>query len=511
AALISVVFVACSSSPTAAPRSETPEITCDAEVEPGVVSPRSFGVEPVPAVAPAELPELFDLVDDLGVCIVGVNAIRWDAVEPSPPADGTPRYDWTRLDAVALEAARVGVDLQLTVQVSSTWGTVSTDGSVGAPGSSPVRTEHLEAFDRFIGSMAARYGGEPGDRWEALDEPVLAMLMVGNEIEVPGHWRANGDAEHPATAESYHDLLDRVADIVHIRAPDVEVLRASTNPGTAFDDGPDAATLGARIDQLGPTEAQAFADFQDRAVDPERRYDHYALHANHGADAVFHAGRWAQDRLPEGTGVVIEDMRSTLTATPYVDPWADVDGDGVADDLAAIGADAEGDGLEAASPEVVDFRRAQAAVVSQKALFAAAVGYRAAFVSTLVDFPASYPIIEWRSTGLVDRTRGELRPAYLAYQQVIDMVGGARRVGFEQRSTGMWVATFIASDGRPLAFVWSDLEDVVDLTEVIADPVGVSALPSRPGERGLVGVDGPIDAVPVGPVPVVVQGRPPDR
>ncbi|MFP4148555.1 MAG: hypothetical protein ACLFV0_03615 [Nitriliruptoraceae bacterium] len=462
-----------------------------------------FGVEPVSlALSTDQIAAAFDLVADLGVGTVGVNASTWDELEPAPPVDGRPTYDWEVLDAIAREADRIGVQLQVTLQASSWWGTESTGGSMGSAGSSPVRPEHLDDFDAWVAALVGRYGGGPDTLLEGLSGPVLSMVMLGNEIEVPGHWAANGSATNPATAASYHDLLDRFAGVVEATAPGVSVMRASTNYGSTFDDDPDPATLAKRVAERGGPPGATFADFQTEAVDPARRFDLFATHPNHGVATLEHSADWLHDQLPAGVGLVAEDMRSTAVDTAFEERWPDRDGDGVDDVLELLRDGAESSGLAGAPAEVVEFRRMQAAIVAQKTTIAAQVGYDAALVSTMFDFGADYPMPDWWSTGLVNVAAEELRPAFHAYRELIDALVGAVPTGLHRPAPGVTVASFTRGGDR-VAIAWADGDDRVDLTPWVGADASAVRLPSMPGEADVVPLATPVAATPVDEVPVV--------
>lgn len=162
----------------------------------GGLGPAFFGVEPV-NVSPAVGESLFDLAAELGVGRVGVNALDWEDLEPSPGV-----YDWSLVDALARAADARGLELEVTFQVRSSWGTETVGGSVGAPGSSPPRPEYRDELLRTVRALVRRLDGPPGERLAGLSGPVLAQLMIGNEIEVPEHWTANGSAANPATPAS---------------------------------------------------------------------------------------------------------------------------------------------------------------------------------------------------------------------------------------------------------------------------------------------------------------------
>lgn len=352
---------------------------------------RFFCVEPVAL----PLDGWFSAAENLGVGTVGVNEVRWDLMEPEPPEAGVPHYDpaaWALLDSIAARAAAVDLRLQLVVQVRSSWGTASTENGVGASGSSPVLPEAEAAYERWLGDLLTAYG----------DADQGLIVMVGNELEAPGHW--NGSAEVPADAEAYSALMARTAAVRDAVAPDVELWRGSTNFGFMFDDGPDDATVDERLQAaVGTTTGHSLLE---EALAGEVPFDAFSLHPNYGESALLHQVRWVRDQLTSPAPLVAEDMRS-VPVDGLVRRWPDEDGDGEADIIAEVGA---GD-----ADAIRTWRAAQVETLSQKVVLAASAGLSVACVSTLQDFPSSYPLATWHHTGLIDDD-GTPRPAYVAYQ-----------------------------------------------------------------------------------------------
>lgn len=386
-------------------------------------------------VEPVALPvaDWFDDVHSLGVGTVGVKQVNWDTFEPVPPTEGVPSYTaqaWERLDEVVQLADRDGLRLQLTVQVRSPWGTVSTDSGVGAPGSSPVAPGAEAHFARWMEDLLLATA------------PVGAgtVVMMGNELEAPGHW--TGSESVPADGDAVTEMLGRTAEVRDNVAPLVDIWRGSTNFGPIFDDGPDDGEVETRLAELltGP-DAVSVLESGLRGDGP---FDAFSIHPNFGATGLYHQVSWLRRQLPSGTPVVAEDMRSTLVNGIEVH-WADADGDGEPDILSSVAAGEAG--------AVATFQAAQVEVLSQKLLLAASSGLDTACVSTLWDFPVDYPIAAWRYTGLIDDA-GQRRPAYESYRLWIDLLTGwTPHEPLETGETGRYVVPF--SRGNQLAAaVW---------------------------------------------------------
>lgn len=385
----------------------------------------SFCVEPVTE----PLDTWFAAAAELGVGTVGVNEVNWDRFEPSAPVGGVPSYDpaaWALFEAVVLEAEERGLRLQLTLQVRSPWGTASTASGVGAPGSSPVLPDALPAYERWLADvLGAAAGTDP-------------IWMLGNELEAPGHW--NGSAALPADAAAYQDLMAVSAPVARSVAPTATLWRASTNFGPLFDDGPDPDTVEERLaDGLTP-DGRALLD-AGLAGGP---FEAFSLHPNHGPEGLWHQAIWVRARVGPEVGLVAEDLRS-VRVDGLEASWPDEDGDGVPDIVDAV---SSGDPVAVAT-----WRAAQVDTLSQKLALGAAAGLEVLCVSTLMDFPADYPIPEWRNTGLVDDS-GRRRPAAEAYRLWIEgLVGATPHDPWVAGDTGAWVVPFDGADG-PLAIAW---------------------------------------------------------
>lgn len=463
-----------------------------------------FGVEPLSlGLNAGQIPVVFDVLDDLGVGTAGVNAATWGDLEPEPPVGGVHTYDWETLDRIAREADDHGISLQITLQASSPWGTESTGGSIGSPGSSPVKPEHLDDFDAWVTALVLRYAGDAGQRLDGLSQPVLSRLMLGNEIEVPGHWAANGTPTNPATAAAYHDLLDRFADLVNAAAPDVTVMRAATNYGSSFDDDPTVDEITERVTARGGPPGASFADFQTEAFDPNRRYEAFGVHPNHGAATLFHLGAWLDAALNDDVTIIAEDMRSTLVDSGFSERWADRDESGIDDVHEMIRDGAEDQGLDGAPDEIVEFRRMQAATLAQKTILAAHAGYEAVYASSLFDFGADYALPEWWFAGLVNGRAREARPAFHAYAELIDLLEGATPTSIEYRPDGVSVARFDTGEGTTITMAWAATATDVDVTDWGIAGASVARLPALPGEDTAVAVPANADGtITVGEVPV---------
>lgn len=403
-----------------------------------------FGVEAIPATTDASVLDLaFEAAAGLGVHHVGINRVLWDDIEPNPPAGGVHTYDWSMLDAMAQRALEYDLQLQLTVQVVSGWGTEAVHASGGPSSeSAPVRPEHLDDYDRFIEALVARYN--------AGGNHVLSILMIANESEVPGHWAANGTGDNPATPSTYQDLLARTAAIARTVDPDLVVARASTNFGAAFDDRPSQSDVAGRlVEQANGTDA--FVDAVAEGLSRIEEYDAFAVHPNHGSDAVEAIASYLEPSLGDAL-LIAEDMRSTRVMSAHMpDVWSDSDGNGIEDVVDVLDTGQAIGSMDRVTAETV-YRAAQSDTLVEKVVLAAASGYDVVFVSSLVDFGATYPIPTWRYTGLIQPAGGgvESRPAYHAYRELIAALTGAA-IGPVERGNGV-VSVAVGA----MTVVWPD-------------------------------------------------------
>ncbi|MFQ5557099.1 MAG: hypothetical protein ACE5GB_06285, partial [Acidimicrobiales bacterium] len=314
----------------------------------------------------------------------------------------------------------IGVPLELTLQGTSPWATEPISASTGDSSfSAPVRAEHLEDYDAFVTTLVRRYTGA--------GPPVVSILMVGNEIEVPSHWATNGTDDNPATQAAYLDLVARTRSLVAAIDPGLVVARASTNFGPAFDDLPNAARVTERLNGRASS-ADLMTIVQD-ALGRSDTYDAFGVHPNNGVDGVEGIATFVSELLPETKLLIAEDMRSTLVSSP-LEPgnWPDLNGNGLEDVVEVLDTGRAVAGLDPATA-TEQYRAAQSDTLVEKVVLAAASGYDTVFVSSLFDFGPGYSIVTWRYAGLVDfdtdRRQVEPRPAYHAYRELIGLLTGA--------------------------------------------------------------------------------------
>lgn len=447
-----------------------------------------FGVEPLP-VSTALRGRFFDMAVELGVSSVGINAVRWSDIEPTAPQAGVHNYTWAIFDALALESQRTGIGLQISLHCNSPWGTESTEGAEGAPGSSPVKPEHLDDFRALIRAIVARYNGSPPELG-ALDGPVIDAFMLGNEIEVPAHWSANGNPpDNPATPKTYYQLLAIVQQEAHAVDPRLTIMRGSTNYGPIFDDGPSEQVLQQRFAAV-PAELNAEA-FQAPAFVADPPFDAFSVHPNYGALGVYHVGRYLRARLAPDVLLIAEDMRSTLVNSDYAPlHWPDdgppAGGNGIPDVLDVLAAGATHPDYANAR---ATFQREQSRVVVRKVALAAAAGYDRIYLSSFRDFGTAYPLPEWWFAGLVDERTGARRPAFHAYRLLIDALTGAVAGDYRVVDNDVHTIRFTKGNDKHLvAWRSADPPRQVDLAALAPSFSAARRFPGEPGETDFASV-----------------------
>jgi hypothetical protein len=117
----------------------------------------------------------------------------WEIAEPSPPAGGVHRYDWSFDDAIAGALASHGLKWLPIVDYSPSW-------AQSLPGTDHSPPKSLEDYAAYAGALAARYG-RGGSFWQAHPDltPVPAdTYEIWNEPDNPSFWRPAPDARRYA-------------------------------------------------------------------------------------------------------------------------------------------------------------------------------------------------------------------------------------------------------------------------------------------------------------------------
>jgi len=451
------------------------------------------------------------LAAELGVAHAGVNALLWGDFEPDPPANGVHTYNWDVLDDMARAADAEGITLQLDIHSNSPWGTVSQVGTSGAPGSSPVLPAHHDNFKSFVRDLVRRYNGKAGERLADLSGPVIAILNLGSEIEVPQHWPANGTAELPATATAYYDTLAMMKQAAGEVDPTILIMRGPTNFGW-FLDGP------ATPDEVWAGFAAVFGEWSKQArelltMSSSRKdtFDAFSLHPNYGALSLYHQAVFVRTHLVD-VPLVSEDTRSTLVNSDAAAHWPSEDSDDIPDIVQTIDAGPQTPDDPVYAKAYQDFFQAQTHVLVQKVSLAAVSGYRTVFVSTMLDFGPTYPMPQWWYTGLVDlklwgqgKKEQARRPAFHAYKALIGRLLGAQAVGYENPTGKVHVARFVTG-GKNMAIAWSDEPLVADLSSTFSSSatLRIEAFPSVAPQTKLIEQAGQIAALELSAAPLII-------
>lgn len=370
--------------------------------------------------------DLLPVVATAGDGWSGANGLTWERLQPEPPGEGDPGYNWVPLDQSIASFQATGRRLQLNVLLLNPWALdFADDVFVNNPGTGEkqraitgVKPEHHATLAAFTTALIERYDADGVDDAPGLLYP-LTHYQIGSEAE--NEW---------LSVEGYLEALKIVYDAAKAASPAVRIMAGGFNAGS----GPDDST-----DPKAEHKRAFFTGFLAGAAD---RVDIISLHLSREYETIPGIVAWFRDRMQ---------------AAGYAKPiWSDDMHSAIfyhrEQEAAAL------DLLAAEDPAFMAWwREQQARIVVKKSVTAFAAGVSKVFVSADQDWPFYY-MPQWRHTGLLDRD-GTPRPAFHALQTMVTWLDGFSAVAPLPRPTGAEVAThgyrFIV-DGQEVAVFWHD-------------------------------------------------------
>ncbi len=159
--------------------------------------------------APARVTEMARL----GASVIRVD-LRWDLVATRRPRDarnpGDPAYSWRRYDLIVAAARRHRVAVLFTVWGTPAW---ARDPAVPASDRFPgraTRPRDPRDFGRFGAAAARRYAGSGVHRWEAWNEPNLALFLRPQYQRQGGRYRPVSPAFYRRMLNAFFREVKRV-------------------------------------------------------------------------------------------------------------------------------------------------------------------------------------------------------------------------------------------------------------------------------------------------------------
>ncbi len=151
---------------------------------------------------------------DLGARVIRVD-LRWDRVAPSRPSDPTDpadgAYDWLPYDAIVAAAAANRVEVLFTVYGTPEW--AREPGVVAPPRRSQgvaVRPADPAMFGAFATAAARRFGPRGVRRWEAWNEPNIALFLYPQFERRNGRWTRSSPVTYAALLRAFYGAVKRV-------------------------------------------------------------------------------------------------------------------------------------------------------------------------------------------------------------------------------------------------------------------------------------------------------------
>jgi hypothetical protein len=404
-----------------------------------------------------ELSEALAWADRMGVGIVGSNNVNWDRFEPEPPVDGTHTYHWETFDVFARACAKYGFRIQTVTKANSPWACGKKNYTTDEGAELPLE-EYWGDWGKFINAFVERYDGDGVDDAPGIDYPVLNIVQIANEIEVPIHWTNRG-----GTPENYHAILRIAKEQGNAASRDVSIARAAFNYWN----------MGDFETPIGPTLAQ-----DNRIIRHVKRYLDFAfahphdmnlfgVHANYHYSSMIPVADWLRSNLKSEVPIYSEDTRSILIQGQNELPKAQRDFIDDPDNPAHA---------EVESRYLQD----QAVTVAKKLVCGLAAGMEHVIISAAVDWP-TYRIHSWRRCGFFDRQGGTVnpRPAVYAYKTVTDILTGAKRhVDVLSHTRDLCDFKFM-KDGTPVYVAWSGIGTDYKLP---FSPAKITVLPTKRGQ-----------------------------
>jgi hypothetical protein len=216
----------------------------------GLGAESRFGIDYVfPFVARYRDEALARTMASTGAGWVNFAEVRWGAVEPKPPEEGTHDYRWDELDEAVSIWQRQGFRLVFTLRMGKGWfaGPIKHDPEVMPPLLALMLShsdrlpapEHDRAYDAWIAALVERYDGDGNADMPGLANPVL-HYQVGNEYANPAFWTG--------TLSDYGELLERTARAVASACSEAKVISNGIRWNDLFHGDPEAKRFEERFD-----------------------------------------------------------------------------------------------------------------------------------------------------------------------------------------------------------------------------------------------------------------------
>ncbi len=361
---------------------------------------------------------------ELGVGMVRLNPVSWAAAQRT---QGAP-YDWNALATFEADLlAAINAELQPVAVVHHypSWAVVS-DDIIGITSCAAIRADRFQDFASFMTALVERYSKPPYNvrYWELGNEPDVDPMFVSLNSAF-GCW---GDVNDPYYGgEHYGEMLKVVTPAIRAASPEAKVLIGGLLLAT-----PETTTLGLGTPERffeGILRAGA-APFFD--IVP---YHSYPSYSGVRIDEDLSQAQWIS-RGGQSLGKA-QFLRETMARYGVSKPLH-LNETGLL--CTAPYAQCE--------PPTPGFFQAQADYVSR--VFPRVLSGR---VESISWYTLSGP--GWRSTGLLDAV-GNPRPAYFAYQFLIDQVRGARLPSIPlSYASGVEGYRFTKVNNRVVDVVWT--------------------------------------------------------
>jgi polysaccharide biosynthesis protein PslG len=214
------------------------------------------GSEPAEPSTPTAPPGFFGVVpqaeifeEDLDRMAAGkITTMRvvvaWGLIDPTPKPDD---LNWAYLDPIVTGAAERGIRVVPTIYGTPAWVAEGLDGNecdTDCASYAPRSPEAIEAFGRFVGALADRYGPD-GEVWAdpAVEDQPFRSWQIWNEQNSPTFYMPEVDPE------AYADMLDAAATEIRKVDPDAEVILGGMF-GTPFKGEPPALSAWEFLEEL---------------------------------------------------------------------------------------------------------------------------------------------------------------------------------------------------------------------------------------------------------------------
>lgn len=424
-------------------------VTAPAGVFPLEPGSTFYGMEPF-TPTPLRRAETADAMKALGLRVTGINQVIWAYIEPDPPVNGVPTYDWAILDGVMSDVFRAGLQVEMGIQIKSDWATARTFdelGGLGVPSQAPPKGTYDPArqpggaqydpadtsytwddLHAMLHALVERYDGDGVNdvSFPDLGPPtyrLIRMIHYADEIEVPVHWSSHG-----GTPEQFGQCMQVMHDAVKTADPGILIARPATNFGTMFDTDPDTGSL----------PPSGHLDFIDHNLEHyAHTFDWFGVHIPHHYTAVVPIHRFVRERMARfgvDKPIYCSDTNTTwheADSFPRV-YYADADNNGIDDPVDVLQAGASHPDYEATKAR---FFADQANQALKKTSLALAAGYANMTLSTSWDWIV-YKIWYWNHSGFfygpayddggrdLDAPNAR-KPVYFAYGFFIEAMQGA--------------------------------------------------------------------------------------